>query len=253
MIQKTLAEYRRAVVYEAGIGGTVGDGDTFRHPNEDLDAELNSTYQAFREELTSRDFPFFVEETEQDDLPTERADDNENYSLIDWPTLAHEIRRIDVYSGQSNWESLVPVDWARLRDVLPRTTERCRVPRFYSVKKQATPTSIEGAEGDEYDVDAGKIALAPFGTSGVYKLSYLPVWTYALDDDELLVFPSEFGFRWCVWEMVARISVRDRNAGKRGDMAKVERAVCEAKIGRYIPKVINTGGSTMRRSARYNG
>jgi hypothetical protein len=252
VIQKTLAEYRRAVVYEAGIGGTVGDGDTFRHPNEDLDQELNSVVQAFREDLTSRDFPFYIEETEQEDLPTERADANENYSLIDWPTLAHEIRRIDVYSN-SRWEALVPVDWSRLRDVLPERASSNERPRFYSVKKQGTPTSIEGVDGTEYDVDAGKIALAPFGTSGVYKLSYLPVWTYALDDDELIVFPSEFGFRWCVWEMVARISVRDRNAGKRGDMAKLERAVCEAKIGRYVPKVINTGGSTMRRAKRYNG
>lgn len=252
MIQKTFAEFRRAVVFEAGIGGTIGDGDTFRHPNDDINAELNSVIQAFREELTSRDFPFYIEETEQDDLPTERADDNENYSLIDWPTLAHEIRRIDVYSGQ-RWESLTPVDWSRLRDVLPERSSTNSRPLFYSVKKQGTPTSIEGVDGTEYDVDAGKIALAPFSTTGVFKLSYLPVWVSALDDDEILVFPSEFGFRWCVWEMVARISVRDRNAGKRGDMAKIERAVCETKIGRYVPKVVNTGGQTMRRSKRYNG
>jgi hypothetical protein len=252
VISKTLAQYRAAVVYEAGIGGTVGEGSTYRHDQDQIDAELNSVFQAFREELTSRDFPFYVEETEQESLPTERADDNEQYSLIDWPTTAHEIRRIDVYV-RSEWEALVPVDWSRIRDVAPRSNQTNHRPRFYAVKKQGTPNSFEGVDGTEYEVEAGKIALIPFATNGVYKMSYLPVWTYALDEDELFVFPSEIGFRWCVWEAVRRISVRDRNAGNRGTMAAEERALCEQKLGRYVPRVVNTGGSTMRRSARYNG
>jgi hypothetical protein len=252
MLSKTLAQYRAAVVYEAGIGGAVGVGETYRHDQDQLDAELNSTFQAFREELTSRDFPFYVEETEQEALPTERADTNEQYSLIDWPTTAHEIRRIDVYM-RGEWESLVPVDWARVRDVTPRSNHSAQRPRFYAVKKQGTPNSFEGVDGTEYEVEAGKIALLPFATGGVYKMSYLPVWSYALDEDELFVFPSEFGFRWCVWECVKRISVRDRNAGKRGTEAEKERLWCETKLGRYVPRIVNTGGSTMRRSPRYNG
>ena len=252
MLAKTLSQYRAAVAYEASVAGAMGQGTSYRHDQDQIDAELNGTFQAFREELTSRDFPFYVEETEQDDLPSERADDNENYSLIDWPTSAHEIRRIDVYA-KGQWDALQPVDWTRLRDVIPRSAQRVCRPLFYAVKKQGTPNSFEGVDGTEYEVEAGKIALAPFATAGVYKLSYLPVWTYALDDDELFVFPSEFGFRWCVWEMVRRIAIRDRNAGKRGDYAAAERTVCEQKIGRYVPRIVMTGGTTMRRSARYNG
>lgn len=251
MIAKTLRQYRAAVAYESSIAGAIGEGDTFRHEVNQIDAELNSTFQAFREELTSRDFPFYIEETEQDDLPSERADENEQYSLIDWPTIAHEIRRIDVYV-QNTWDSLQPVDWTRLRDVIPRGPTRNLRPLFYAVKKQGTPNSFEGVDGTEFEVEAGKIAIAPFATNGTYKLSYLPVWSYALDDDELFVFPSEFGFRWCVWEMVSRIAGRDRNAGKRGDKAVIERGVCETKIGRYVPKVVMTGGQTMRRSRHYN-
>ena len=86
MLAKTLAQYRAAVVFESGIGGAIGEGSTYRHDVDQIDAELNSAFQAFREELTSRDFPFYVEETEQEALPTERADTNEQYSLIDWPT-----------------------------------------------------------------------------------------------------------------------------------------------------------------------
>ena len=251
-ISKTLSEFQRAVAYEAGIGGTVGEGTTFRHPTDDLVAEINSAYAAFREELTSRDFPFFIEETEQEALPSERADTNEQYSLIDWPITAQEIRRIDVYSG-SRWESLVPIDWSRLRDVTLERVTTAQRPRYYSVKKFAGTNSFEGVDGTEYETVGGSIALLPFATNGVYKLSYLPVWAYALEDDELFVFPNEVGFRWCVWEVVARIAVRDRNAGKRGDRAVIERSICETKIGRYVPRIINTGGGQMRRTPRYNG
>lgn len=252
MIAKTLAQYRAAVVNAASIGGATGVGNTFRHDQDLLDADLNSAYQRHLEEMTSRDFPHFVEETEQDSLPSERADDNEQYSLIDWPTTAHEIKRVDVYC-QNRWEALVPLDWSRLRDVLPESNVRVQRPRFYSVKRVARTNSFEGVDGTEYELEAGKIALAPFATNGVYKLSYLPVWSYALDEDELFVFISEWGFRWCVWEAVSIVAIRDRNAGKRGDKATIERKLCEDKIGRYVPKIVATGGSTMRRSPRYNG
>lgn len=254
-ISKTLAEFRRAAVYEAGVGGAVGDGSTFRHPNEDLTPEINSVYQSFREELTTRDFEFFIEETEQQSIPTDRADDNEQYSLIDWPTNALQIKRIDTYA-QGRWESLVPIDWSRVRDVLSSGVAASPYfrPRWYSVKNFGATNSFEGVDGTEYEVVAGKIALIPFATGGgTYKMSVLPVFPAALDDDELFIFPNEVGFRWCVYEAVTRIAVRDRNAGKRYDYAQQQRTLCEQKIGRFVPRVINTGGATMRRAARYNG
>lgn len=254
MISKTLEQVRNAVIYECSIGGAVGIGDAFRHDQDQVDADINSAYQCLLEELTSRDFPYFIEETEQDSLPTERADTNENYSLIDWPTIAHEIKRIDVYTSGSWTPPLTEVDWSLLRDVVggsPRTVTR---PLYYAIKKVATTNSFEGVDGTEFELEAGKIVLAPFCSVGTYKLSYLPVWTGALEDDELFVFPSEFAFRWVVWEAVARVSVRDRNAGKRRDMAVQERGLCEEKFGRYVPRKVAAGGSgTMRRSARYNG
>lgn len=253
MIAKTLAQLRAAVVNAASIGGATGQGSSFRHDQDVLDQDINSAYQRFLEELSSRDFPYFIEESEQDVLPTERADTNENYSLIDWPTTAHEIKRIDVYANGTWDPPLTEVDWSLMRDVLAGQTRTAQRPLYYAIKRIAKTNSFEGVDGTEYELEAGKIALFPFATGGVYKLSYLPVWTYALDDDELFVFPTEWGFRWCVWEAVSIIAVRDRNAGKRGDQAKVERGICEAKIGRYVSKKVATGGATMRRSKRFNG
>ncbi len=125
------------------------------------------------------------------------------------------------------------------------------------MKNHGRTSSFEGVDGTEYEQVAGEIALLPFpqgaGGGSKYKISYLPVNIPVLADDELLLFPDEVGFRWCVWSTVARVASRDRNAGKRYDMALKEIAICEAKIGRFVPRVINTGPQTMRRSARYNG
>lgn len=256
-IAKTLSDYRDAVVYQLAIGGAVGTGDTFRHPLADLDRELNSVYASFREELTTRDFDFFIEETEQEDLPSERADTNEQYLLIDWPINALMIRRVDIFA-QARWESLPQIDWARVRDVLstgPSTNPYYR-PRWYAVKNHGKTSSFEGVDGTEYEQVAGEIALLPFPNGGgrlKVKMSYLPIVISVVDDDELLLFPDEVGFRWCVWSVVARLASRDRNAGKRYDMALQQIAVCEQKIGRFVPRVINTGPQTMRRSPRYNG
>lgn len=251
-VAKTLSEYRQAVVYEAAIGGATGDGSTFRHPTDDLIREMNSAYASFREELTTRDFDFFVVEGEQDALPTDRADVHEQYTIIDWPTNAQVLRRIDVYSA-GMWEALSQIDWARIRDVAPqRGDARQSRPRFFAIKNFGSTNSFEGVDGTEYEQVAGEIAIIPFATTGQIKMSFLPFWVPILDDDDLFLFPDEVGFRWCVWEVVARISVRDRNAGKRYDMSQQQRAVCETKIGRYVPKVINTGAVQMRRSRRYN-
>jgi hypothetical protein len=256
MIEKTLAEFRRAVTFEAAIGGAVGAGETFRHPLEDIDQELNSAYASFREELVTRDFGYFIEETEQDDLPTDRADDNEQYSLVDIPTNVIRIKRVDVLV-RSRWESLDPIDWERVRDVLPQlitaTAAQLR-PRFFSVKQWGTTSSYVDAQNvTTYEQVGGKMAFLPFATPGVWKMSYLPIHVAVLDEDELFIFPDEVGYRWCVWEAVTRIAVRDRNAGKRYDYAQQQRAVCEQKIGRFVPRAVDTGPTSMHRSRRYNG
>lgn len=252
-IAKTLGEFRQAVVYEAAIGGATGDGDSFRHPTEELNRELNSAYASFREELTTRDFDFFIAESEQADMPSARADTNEQYSLIDWPRYWQVVKRIDTYV-QGQWEALVPIEWANVRDVAPAAGNLRQVrPRFFAAKSFGSTDSIDGVDGTEFEVLVGEIALIPFATGGVYKVSFLPFWVPIDDDEDLMLFPDEVGFRWCVYEVVTRISIRDRNAGKRYDLAQQQRAICEQKIGRYVPKVMNTGGVQMRRSRRYNG
>jgi len=254
VIPKTLEEFRRAVKFGAGIGGAVGAGDTFRYPLDELDTELNVVIGEFREEMYSRDFAYFLTETEQADLPTERADDNEQYSVIDWPTNVIAIKRVDVYVA-GKWEALEPIDWSQIRQVTPDlASSRVVRPLWYAAQNQGETSSTEEADGTVYEAVAGKIALVPFHSQpGSYKLTVLYRWVNVLEDDELIPFPSELGFQWCVQRGIEKVSERDRNAGKRGSDAAAKRKELELKIGRFIPRAVNTGPVQIVRSKRYHG
>jgi hypothetical protein len=247
VIVKTLAEVQRAVEYEASIRSQIGTGATFRHPTVDITAEINSSYAEFRELLVERDFDFFLEETAQANLPSTRADTLENYSLIDWPQAAQLIKRVDVYKDDE-WESLEELDWSQIRQpqwVSPSGRSVADRPKFFSPKSFGTVTAATEA--------VGKIALIPFATSGKYKISYLPRWTDITNPEHKMIFPSETGFRWTVWNTVLKVSVRDTDPGKRYDKALMILRTLEERIGRFTSRTISTGGTRMRRSRNYHG
>lgn len=243
MIVCTLGEMKRAVEYGAGIRGQIGTGPTFRHPDVDVEAEINSSYGEFRELLVEKDFDFFLEETAQANLPTGRADTAETYSVVDWPLAAQLIKRVDVFVN-NEWTSLEDIDWSQLRlPICGNGTSIATRPLYFSAKSFGTVTAATEA--------AGKIALAPFASRGKYKLSYLPRWTDITDDTHEFIFPTETGKRWVVWNTIARISIRDEDPGKRYDKSVTERGLCEARIGRFSARTIATGGTRMRRSKNY--
>lgn len=245
MIVKTLTEFKRAVEYGAGIRGQIGAGSTFRHPTDDIETEINSSYGEYRELLVERDFDFFLTESAQASLPTTRADTNENYSLIDWPIAAQVIKRIDVYI-QSTWQSLVEIDWARIRDAIPSSgTATAKRPLFFAPKAFGTITAATEV--------AGKIAIAPFCPVGTYKMTYMPHWTEITEDENEFIFPSETGYRWAVFNTIAKVLIRDGDP--MNQLAKVEQHLMKAeeRIGRFSARTIATGGSQMRRARRYFG
>lgn len=245
MLAKTLAETQTMVVSVGNIKGQVGAGPTFRHPTDDVVAQINVSFGEYRELLVARKFDYFLEETAQADLPSARADVNEQYSLIDWPTNALNLRRIDVYQ-YGEWKALREVDWARLRDVIPsdsrQTTRRVE---FYSPRSAGTPDGASQV--------AGKIALAPFSRPGKYKLTYLPPHTPITNTSHVFLFASMAGFMWTVWNAVCLVTIRDTDKERRYAPAVRERAECANSIGTFSAATVATGGQQMRRSPGYNG
>lgn len=247
MIAKTLDEMTRAVEYGAGIRGQIGAGATFRHPTTDINAEINSSYGEFRELLVEREFDFFLVESAQANLPSGRADTNENYSVVPWPLEAQLIRRVDVFKN-NEWSSLEELDWAQLRlpisacGTVGGSNSSVR-PLYFAPKSFATVSVATPA--------AGEIAIAPFATGGKYKLSYLPQWIEISVGTSKFIFPTETGFRWTIWNAIMKILIRDEDPGGRFEKCERGLAMAAERIGRFSARTISTGGKTMRRSRSY--
>lgn len=241
-IQKTLTEMARAVVYEAGI--KTGSGSTFRHSTEDLYAEINSAYVEHQEEQIARGQGFFAVEGSLTNLSTGTRPASENYLTVDWPLGAHKIARVDVLYNSSWLPKLEPIEWENIRDYCPSTQSAASQPPTHFAAQQFA--SVSGATAA-----AGKIAILPFCSTGQYKLSTLPEWTPITTVTDKFIFQSESGFRWVVWNVVARIACRDpRGVTKmRYDISTRERSICEARTSRA--KQIPSGGTIKRAPRRW--
>lgn len=238
-LEKTLAECARAVQW--GSSSKAGSGTTFRLDTGDLYPEINSAFRELREESVERDWPFYVTEGTLAALPTSRASTRENYSVVDWPTTAQAIVRVDVLVN-GYWDSLTRVEWDNLREVLSHVASSSTArPTHYAPRDMGT---VSGATQT-----AGKIAIAPFCRTGQYKLSTLSHWVDLTDTSHKFLFQSESAFRWMVWNTVARIACRDRNLANRYEMATREMERCAEKMGRFATKGVPSGG-TMRRARR---
>lgn len=236
-IEKTLTEMIRAVGYTGGI--KTGAGATFRHTTDDIVAEINSAFVMQQELSVILRHSFYAVEGALTTLPTSRASTSENFSLVDWPLTAHDIVRVDILVN-SEWDKLEHIDWENLRDVCPRrSSSQSQRPTHFSAQRfasVATDTAV-----------VGKIAIAPFCSSGQYKLHTLPVWAPITNVSHKFIFASEHAFRWTVATVITRTTTRDRKPGGRYQTAMEEKAECRKAMGgtRTVPE-----GGTIRRARR---
>ncbi len=242
-ITKTLAVVRNRCIKEADIVIASGTDATKRHDTTDANTWINDSHRALMSLLTTRGFDFYLLETSLANLPTSRADTNEQYSLIDWPSGAVAIKRVDVYSN-GEWFELARRDWTQLRS-------ECRSgaggaasrPAVYALKTHGTVATTV--------FTAGKLALAPFSSNGRYKVSYLPEHSDNTTDANLFLYPDEWCAQWVVWDFVIKISARDNNAKKRYAIALERQQKCEEMIGHFVPQITASGPLTVTRSPDY--
>lgn len=241
-LTKTLSRIRGRAVKEAGIVIASGTDATKRHDTTDANERINDSHRALMSLLTTRGFDFYLAETPLAALPSSRADTNEQYSLIDWPSGALLVKRVDVYSA-GEWHELDRRDWSQLRSEKRSGSGTSGRPYVFAVKSQGTVSTT--------NFTTGKIALAPFSTNGTYKVTYLPEWTDITTDGHLFLYPDETCAQWVIWDFVVKISARDNDAQRRHAIAMAERQRCEDMIGHFVPQVVATGPLTVTRSPGY--
>lgn len=243
-IVKTLQEMRVLSGKEADVTIAAGTDATKRHDTTEANIYLNDSYRAYLSFMTTRGFDYFLEETSLAALPATRGDTNEQYSFVDWPASdALALKRVDVYSA-GEWHELLRRDWSQLRSENHSAQMSAMRPLVYAVKSIG---KVSGAT-----LTRGKIALAPFATTGTYKLTYLPGWTSITTDAHLFLFHDEWGAQWMVWDAVIKYSAQDNNAKKRFEIATIQQKKCEEMIGSFVPQIASTGPLTVTRSPDYN-
>lgn len=241
-ITKTLSVVRNRCVKEADITLAAGTDATKRHDTTDANTYINDSHRALMSLLTTRGFDFYLLETAQAALPSTRADTNEQYSLIDWPSGASHIKRVDVYSS-GEWHELARRDWSQLRSESRSSQNSVSRPLVWAAKTHGTVATTV--------FTAGKLALAPFSSNGKYKVTYLPEHADNTTDANLFLYPDEWCAQWVVWDFVIKIAARDNNAKKRYAIAVERQQKCEEMIGHYIPQITATGPLTVTRSPDY--
>ncbi len=242
-ITKTLVAMRTLIGKEADVTIAAGTDATKRHDVTEANVYVNDSYREYLSFMTTRGFDYFLVESSLANLPAARADTNEQYSLIDWPSSALALKRVDVYS-QGEWHELQRRDWSQLRSESRSSAATASRPLVYAVKSIGTVATTV--------LTAGKIALAPFSTNGRYKTTYLPEWANLATDSHLFLFHDEWGAQWMTWNTVIKYSAQDNNAKKRFEIASIQLAKCEAMIGHFVPQIASTGPLTVTRSPDYN-
>ena len=242
-LTKTLSAMRVLTAKEADVVIAAGTDTTKRHDTTEANIYLNDSYRAYLSFMTTRGFDYFLAESTLASLPSSRADTNEQYSLIDWPSNALALKRVDVYSA-GEWHELVKRDWTQLRSENRSSAATATRPMVYAVKSMGTVSTTT--------LTAGKIALAPFSSNGRYKLTYLPEWTNITTDTHLFLFHDEWGAQWMMWDAVIKYSAQDNNAKRRYEIAAIQQKKCEEVIGHFVPQIVSTGPMTVTRSPDYN-
>jgi hypothetical protein len=242
-ITKTLAVVRNRAIKEAGITLGAGTDPTKRHDTTDANTFLNDSHRALMSLLTTRGFDFYITETALAALPTSRADTNEQYSLIPWPDGSVLVKRIDVYVA-GEWHELERRDWTQLRSESRSSAGSAARPLVYAPKTQG---AVSGST-----FTSGKIAIAPFASTGTYKVSYLPEWADITNDAHLFLYPDEWCAQWVLWDYVIKVAARDNDAQRRFAIAQERQAKAEAFIGHFVPQIVSTGPLTVTRSPDYN-
>lgn len=221
----------------------LGADASARHETTDATLYMNDSYRSMLSLLTTRGFDFALTETALANLPSSRADTNEQYSLVDWPSGAIVLKRIDVYSD-GNWYELERRDWTTLRSEWRSSSATTRRPLIYSPKNHGTVSAAT--------FTAGKIALAPFSSNGQYKITYQAEWTDITTTTHLFLFPDENCIQWMLWDFVIKIAARDRDNRKRHDIAVAAQERVQDLIGHFVPHIVQTGPTTMVRDINYH-
>lgn len=245
MLAVVLSELEENIESQASV--RIGTGSGARHPSSILTKRVNDAFRRYQTFLTSRGFSWFIEETAALALPTTRADTDEPYSVVPWPTVARTIELVSVLVS-NRWTDCDRIEWPQIRryshgHLSGLSAGESHRPLAFAPKKYGEVSGTSAA--------AGEIALTPFAPVGQYRVGYIPEHANIEDDTTAFRYPDQLGIDWVVFSVAMKYQTRDGDSRRRYAMLRDELSRVEAEIGRATQVTINSGPLTMDRSSTY--
>lgn len=248
MFTKTLAQWKTRVSILADIVGQIGSGNTFRHQTSYVDEIADETYRRLRSLTVRKGFREYLTRQTTASLPTTAAVTGEEYATIAYPTGATHIKGIDVLrSGE--WRRIKHLDgWGERRD--HQSTRR----ESYSDDCPYAWDVLSHGSVAAAVFTPGTIALFPVPvTADSYTIWYLPEWTaIAGNDTHLFLYREQSWYDYHVAQGILEIcGLRDNDAARRADIAKVMSDEAVAAIGELTATESKDGAGSWTRDRRH--
>jgi hypothetical protein len=240
----SLTEMRARVRYRFDL-----ESLTARHPDADVDAEINRSWRKMRMRLANVGVLAVLDGTNAAALPTSAAASGETYAEIDWPTDAVSVHGLDVRLSDY-WYPLEQVDFTSRRRFAFQSEigsgwGRDITTAAWCVRSLPTTATTSAV--------AGKIMIMPVPTSGQYRLWYLPEWVDITTGSH--VFPGQEGWHeWTIFDAGITALRRDNDAAGTLADARAEQATIWNDILRGVPRLADDGPiEPMPRRGSYHG
>ena len=234
MESRTLAQLRSEARYLADA-----EGSTSRHPDADVNRQINAAIRAYRAFVTSHGLPYYLTTTTPATLASTVATGT-RYSSVPWPSSALEIRGVAVASSTDadDWYPLTPT--ALLPEVFRSRAQR---PEYYAVLR------VPEAAGSS-SVTAGELALMPGTEDGAYRITYLAEFTDLSEDAHVfLALPD--GVQFVIQTVVMALSQRDDDQNETYAIASRRKDEAAAAIELAATRARQGGPLLPRRRARW--
>jgi hypothetical protein len=227
----SLLEIKAAVTFRGDL-----EGLTDRHPDLNIEQEINLSYRQLRVKLANNDVMMVLQPTAVLTLPIVETVAGGGYAEIDWPTDAVSIHGIDA-KVNGCWNP-IPQGFFTQRRMGGYDQGDCRFgdPVYSMWIVRSLPTTSGSS------AVAGKIMLFPVPQGGQYVIWYLPEWVDLVTDTNL--FPGqESWIQWVIWDVVCKCLVRDIGPQASAQLQEAEkaRALCWTDIKTNTQRIAGDG------------
>jgi len=197
-------------------------GQTLRHPDADVIADINASWQALREKVSEAGSGFYLKATTKTAM-TAGAASNCNWGTLTLPSDCARVYGVDLYVTSTDVRCLRPASWAERNSFSNVFGANVGMPVAFALMTPGTESTTS--------VTAGTLAVFPAPDQAYqHVIWYVPIWADISSSNTTHVFDCLAGFDdWVAWDVTIKIRSRDGDlqGGLASAMAERDRTWAE--------------------------